>query len=415
MKKLFLPFLTVFALGFATSCSDDDDPAPDPGNEGEEIVKQGVLTENETWTADNIYILDGRVVVGEGVTLTIEAGTIIKGEEGQETLASALIVDQGGRLIANGTAERPIIFTSIQDNIQIGQTAGTNLTEDDFGLWGGVIILGRAPISVTGGNLTAQIEGIPANEPYGQYGGDDPDDNSGSLQFVSIRHGGITIGQDNEINGLTLGGVGAGTTISNIEVVGNQDDGIEWFGGTVNASNLLVWAQQDDGLDVDQAYSGTISNAVVIQGGSEPGFALELDGPEGETLPTTAPFTIENVTVIGNSESDIIADLRDGVLCNLNNILVHGVNANAWVRVNGADSQAELVNDRIAFSNWEVVLAEGATIDGLIAANDRVALPAASASKFTNNVTAITSADEASVGANLSVFSWTYAASKGAY
>jgi len=94
---------------------------------------------------------------------------------------------------------------------------------------------------------------------------------------------------------------------------------------------------------------------------------------------------------------------------------VHGVNANAWVRVNGADSQAELVNDRIAFSNWEVVLAEGATIDGLIAANDRVALPAASASKFTNNVTAITSADEASVGANLSVFSWTYAASKGAY
>src|SRR5690606_29438961 len=141
--------------------------------------------------------------------------------------------------------------------------SGTNLTTADVGLWGGIIMLGRAPISVSGDQETGQIEGIPANEPYGQYGGTIPDDNSGSLQYVSIRHGGVSIGSDNEINGLTLGGVRTGTTIRNIEVAANLADGIEWFGGTVNASNLLVWAQGDDALDVDQAYSGTISNALV--------------------------------------------------------------------------------------------------------------------------------------------------------
>lgn len=382
-------------------------------------MKQGILTEDEIWTAENVYILDGRVVVDEGVTLTIEPGTIIKAEDGQETLASALIVDQGGTLIANGTAEQPIIFTSVLDNIQPGQTAGTNLTTDDFGLWGGVIILGRAPISVSGENETAQIEGIPSNEPYGQYGGDDPDDNSGSLQYVSIRHGGVLIGQDNEINGLTLGGVGSGTTIRNIEIVANLDDGIEWFGGTVDVSNVLTWAQGDDGLDADQAYSGTISNAVVVQG-NEPGSGLELDGPEGETLPNTAPFTLRDITIVGSGGDELIADLRDGVLCNLENILVYGYGAGAFVRVTSPDSRTELENDNITFLDWQVVPAEGVSIGDLIMyavdsdANPE-ALPAALASKFTDNVEAIDNADEASAGAELSVFSWTYAASQSAY
>ncbi|HLU51618.1 MAG TPA: hypothetical protein VKZ42_05590, partial [Flavobacteriaceae bacterium] len=219
-------------LGLVVGCSSDDDGpinTDDDGDpQGEIIIKSGILTQDETWTAENIYVLDGKVVVNENVTLTIEPGTIIKGEQGQETLASALIVDQGAKLIAEGTANRPIIFTSILDNIQVGQTWGTNLNVEDNGLWGGIIILGKAPISVSGDVLTAQIEGIPANEPFGQYGGTVSNDNSGILRYVSIRHGGITIGQDNEINGLTLGGVGSGTIIEHIEIVANQDDGIEW-------------------------------------------------------------------------------------------------------------------------------------------------------------------------------------------
>ena len=262
MKKILFSLLTIASFAISSCSSDDNgptpgpDPDPDPDPTGETITKTGAITEDETWEAENIYVLDGKVIVSEGVTLTIEAGTIIKGEEGQETLASALVVDQGGTLMAEGTPSSPIIFTSVLDGIEPGETTGT-LTTADTGLWGGVIVLGNAPISVNGDIETAQIEGLPADEDYGQYGGNDPADNSGSLKYISIRHGGITIGQDNEINGLTLGGVGSGTTVDHIEVVANQDDGIEWFGGTVNVTNALVWSQGDDGFDADQAWSAS--------------------------------------------------------------------------------------------------------------------------------------------------------------
>ena len=263
MKKLIFSLLTITSFALTSCSSDDDTPTntdDDPVvEEGEVITLTGVLTEDQTWESENIYILDGRVIVDEGVTLTIEAGTIIKGEEGLETLASALVVDQGATLIAEGTASEPIIFTSVLDGIAQGETTGT-LDVSDTGLWGGIIVLGKAPISVNGDLETAQIEGLPADESYGQYGGTDSEDNSGSLKYISIRHGGITIGQDNEINGLTLGGVGSGTVIENIEVVANQDDGIEWFGGTVNVSNAIVWSQGDDGFDTDQAWSCTLTN-----------------------------------------------------------------------------------------------------------------------------------------------------------
>lgn len=407
MKNFFLSLCAVAVLGFATGCSDDGPEGPTPVEPGEELSKSGILTENETWTANNVYILEGKVVVDNGVTLTIEAGTIIKGAKGQEASASALVVDQGGKLMANGTAESPIIFTSVDDNIEPGQKAGTNLDETANGLWGGVIILGRAPISVGNDAGVAQIEGIPATESYGQYGGDVPNDNSGSLKFVSIRHGGITIGQDNEINGLTLGGVGSGTVIQNIEIVGNQDDGIEWFGGTVNSSNLLTWAHGDDGLDVDQQYTGTISNAVVIQG-DEPGSAFELDGPEGTTSGT--PFTMKNITVFANGKDALIADLRDGVVVNLENILVLNPGAASAVKINGADSQAELSADRIKFANWELLLPGSLTI-----ADFFTGATAETVIKFSGNASAIESAGAASVGANLADFSWTYAAEKGAF
>lgn len=407
MKNFLLSLLAIGVMGFATGCSDNDNPLPDENETGEEIKKSGMLTANETWTADNIYILDGKVIVGEGITLTIQPGTIIKGAEGLESKASALVVDQGGKLMANGTAAKPIIFTSILDNIEVGQKSGTNLDIDDTGLWGGVIVLGRAPVSLSGNVQTAQIEGIPANESYGQYGGTISDDNSGSLKYISIRHGGITIGQDNEINGLTLGGVGSGTVIDNIEIVANQDDGIEWFGGSVNSSNLLTWAHGDDGFDADQAYSGTITNGLVIQTAAS-GSALELDGPEGSAA-TEASFTMNNITINGGGANGLIADLRDGVLVKLNNVLVYNIGTGAAVKVNGADAQKELVDGRISFSKWEIVLPTGLNIGSLL-----TGATAGSETKFTTNATAIAAKANATVGANTSVFSWTYAAEKGA-
>ena len=405
-KKLFFALVSV-SLGITMSCSSDKDPinpAPEPG---QDMEKSGLLNEDETWTSSNIYILKGKVVVAEGVTLTIEPGTIIKGAQGTEANASALVVDQGAKLIANGTGDKPIIFTSIDDNIKVGEKAGTNLTEANVGLWGGVIVLGKAPISVAGDVKTAQIEGIPANESYGQYGGDDAADNSGSLKYISIRHGGITIGQDNEINGLTLGGVGSGTVIDNIEIVGNQDDGIEWFGGSVNSSNLLTWASGDDGLDVDQSYSGTISNALVIKG-NDSDSALELDGPEGSKA-TEKSFTMENITINNNNNTSKIADLRDGVLVNLKNILVYNLTTESVLMINQKDSQDELKNDRIKFSSWEVLLAEGLTL------NTFIKEAAGEEAKFVSNAKVIDAIADASVGANLSAFDWTFAKSKQAF
>ena len=169
-------------------------------------------------------------------------------------------------------------MTSIADNIELGQHSGSNLDETDAGLWGGLIILGKAPISADA--ATALIEGLPANEPYAVYGGSDPLDNSGIIEYVSVRHGGTLIGDGNEINGITFGGVGSSTTVNHIEVVANVDDGVEFFGGTVDASNIVVWAQGDDAYDIDQAYSGTIDNFVYIAG-ADSDHGLEVDGPEG--------------------------------------------------------------------------------------------------------------------------------------
>jgi len=273
MNKFFylMTILLTASLLTLTSCGEDD-PIPsctdgiqnqdetgiDCGgvcascNESDVHLTGSIAT--QTLTNDRIYILDQKVVVEDGVTLTIEAGTIIKGSTGAGSLASALIIARGGKIIAEGTAAAPIIFTSINDNIAVGETTGSNLSVADKGLWGGVVILGKAKGSFVGDVTEFQIEGIPAGDTYGLYGGNDDADNSGVFNYVSIRHGGSEIGEGNELNGLTLGCVGNNTEISNIEIVGN-DDGVEFFGGTVNVSNVLIWGQNDDCLDIHNAIS----------------------------------------------------------------------------------------------------------------------------------------------------------------
>jgi hypothetical protein len=247
------------------------------------------IVENTTWTKDKIYVLANRVTVLDGVTLIIEPGTVIKGEAGTGPNATALIIARGGKLMAEGTENEPIIFTSIADGIQQGEIVSPNLDPTLNGLWGGLIILGNAPISATG--VSMQIEGIPPSDQNGLYGGTNPLDNSGVLKYISIRHGGANIGEGNEINGLTLGGVGSGTIIENIEIVANQDDGIEWFGGTVDVTDVVILNVGDDAIDTDQGWSGTLNNFIIINPGDE---ALELDGPEGSSLET---HTITNGTI----------------------------------------------------------------------------------------------------------------------
>jgi len=305
------------ATNYDEKAKKDDGSCEFPSTEEE---KSGSITADETWTADKIYYLNGKVVVEDGATLTIEPGTIIKGKEGQETNASALVVARGGKLMAEGTADKPIIFTTELDDIQIGQTVGSNLTKTDNEKWGGVAILGKAPSSTENGDTEGNLEGIPASEGYGKYGGTDAADNSGSLSYVSIRHGGISIGEGNELNGLTLAGVGSGTKISNIEVYATLDDGIECFGGTVDISNALVFFQGDDGIDLDQNYSGTISNFAVIHGdgiGTDEG--LEIDGPEGSTY-TTGKFVLRNGIVKATGSEGTVGDFKSGAQGTIENV-----------------------------------------------------------------------------------------------
>ena len=245
-----------------------------------------------TWKKNKEYILEGKVFVNDGQVLTIEPGTVIKARQGQGAASSALIVARGGKIIAEGTAVDPIIFTAEGDNL-----SGA-LDENDRGLWGGIILLGNAPLNTL--NSEAHIEGIPISEPRGIYGGQTPEDNSGILKYVSIRHTGTDLGQDNEINGLTLGGVGNATTVEDIEIIASADDGIEIFGGTVNIKRAVVVNCSDDAIDIDQGYQGNLQFLCLIQNENYGDKLLEIDGATNPitALPYTRPI-IYNVTGIG--------------------------------------------------------------------------------------------------------------------
>ena len=386
------------------------------------VSVRGEITGTVNWTADNVYVLETRVTVVDGATLNIEAGTVIKGAGGQGAASTALLVARGGTLNASGTAAAPIIFTSISDDITpamvaAGNFQSPNLAPTQAGLWGGVIILGSAPISVTNedelagiSNTESQIEGIPVTDSNGRYGGNDPADNSGTITYISIRHGGTNIGAGNEINGLTLGGVGSGTTINWVEVVANDDDGIEWFGGTVNVNGALVWNSNDDALDTDQDWIGTCDNFIVVapNGGS----AFELDGPEGATASGNAnSFT--NGIVYAGSTIDHLVDWDGSTNTGISNVYFYGWDAAyGFIQDEDPDEPGDQNFNPIesfggdgvgTTANWEYTLTSGG----------------ADAAEIFNGVTAGVATEVATQNANtvgvadVAGFAWTWAAQSG--
>ncbi|MCB9015440.1 MAG: hypothetical protein H6541_06545 [Lentimicrobiaceae bacterium] len=306
----------------------------------------GNITSNTTWESGKVYVLESRIAVVSGVTLTIEPGVIVKGQAGTGANATALLIARGGKLIADGTANAPIIFTSVADEIMPGEIASPNLDAELNGLWGGLIILGNAPISADAASV--QIEGIPPSDQNGLYGGTDATDNSGIIRYVSIRHGGANIGEGNEINGLTLGGVGSGTIIENIEIVANQDDGIEWFGGTVNVKNAIIWNAGDDAVDTDQSWGGTLDNFIVVNPGDE---CFELDGPEGTMV---AKHTIMNGTVYA-ANADGLVDNDPNSNVDMSNVYFRNIKA-------GQDFDQMPTDYICVFQNLQVTLPEGTVV-----------------------------------------------------
>lgn len=349
------------AINYSESAKKDDGSCKyaSQGNNETTVYVTENISENTTWVSDKVYILSTRVAVLSGATLTIEPGTIIKGEVGSGPNATALIIARGAKIMAEGTASAPIIFTTVADEIQPGQIDSPNMSPELDGLWGGVIVLGNAPISAV--NPSIQIEGIPPSDQNGLYGGSDVSDNSGVLKYISIRHGGANIGEGNEINGLTLGGVGNGTIIENIEVIANQDDGVEWFGGSVNVKNVIVWNSGDDALDTDQSWSGTMDNFIIICGESTD-HALEVDGPEGSFL---AAHTLRNGTIKGAVNSEI-GDFRDGARGTFENIYIfdfpNPADGRGDFSLSGQESIDNFNNSVLVFSNLEITLPNGVSL-----------------------------------------------------
>jgi hypothetical protein len=312
MKKYFIAFSAATLL--LTSCGKDE-PKDNPivVNPTDSVVTlTGDISTNMTLDASKKYLLKGFVYVTKGATLTIPAGTVIMGDK---TTKGTLIITRGSKIDAKGTSNNPIIFTS-------SQAAGSRREGD----WGGIVLLGKAPVNPNGG--VAKIEGglTPTaggtEDEYVYFGGNDANDNSGVITYARIEFAGIALTPDNELNSLTMGGVGAGTQLSYIQVYRAGDDAFEWFGGTVNADHLVATYTWDDDFDTDFGYSGNVQFAVAqrfknladISGSN--GFESDNDANGSTNSPQTKSI-FSNVTIIGpitsgNSTSGINGQFQNG-------------------------------------------------------------------------------------------------------
>lgn len=402
------------------------------------------ITTDTTWSSANDYVLTDIIFIKDGATLTIEPGTVVRGEPKSGASAydpGTLVVTRSGQIDAEGAPNAPIVFTTalleasgsingqysdesydyataidydaelsggaqFLDNDPIGSpltpgfgyvtTAGSSahVGADEYrGLWGGVIILGNAPtniMDISGDQLVATsknaradlddvfegfIEGLDPNDILsndGVYGGSNPNDSSGSLRYVSIRHGGTNIAADNEINGLTMGGVGFGTLIEYVEVYCNDDDGFEWFGGTVNTRYLISLYNNDDSFDIDEGFTGLGQFWFSLQlddgangdhGGEHDGTNGNFDNANvgslnGHTVAGTSDkgigvpvgfVTVYNATYVSAGTGDQMLKFEDSFGGNYYNSVFVG-SANQMVNASGTD-----MDDRIAAGDCDFV------------------------------------------------------------
>ena len=318
----------------------------------------GTIDSDYTFIEEVQYVLSGVVTVGagnveitsqteyetilaNGVTLTVEPGSDVKG-----TADGVLLVTRGSKLIADGYANNPITFSSLDDNY------------DGMGEWGGVVIQGFAPQYGQGGTGACFAGGESWCNVLGEggdfvqeYGGSNAGDDSGIIRYVRIAEGGLIAGPDNEINGLTLQGVGHGTLIDYVQVQGNQDDGIEWFGGTVNVKHAVLTNNDDDDIDFDEGYQGNIQYALIIKNqtpgatpvGSNDPRGIELNSSDDDYTPETAGV-IANVTIIGGDAANYAEEygmrLRGSVTAAIHNSAVTGYDVTC-ARIDDSDTDGD--------------------------------------------------------------------------
>ena len=320
-----------------------------------DVVVTSAVTTNTTWTRSNVYILDTKIFVEAGALLTIEPGTVIKGRaKANPADATALVIARGARINANGTVAAPIIFTAESDNLS---TLQPNLTESDRGLWGGVVILGRARINTVSGQ--GNIEGIATNDARGIYGGTDDDDNSGVFRYVQIKHSSAIVAANVELNALSLGGVGRGTVIEYVDAYAANDDGFEFFGGTVNTKYLISSFNDDDNFDWDEGFRGKGQFWFAIGASDKGNQAMEMDG--GTTPEDGQPYAIPelyNLTLIGSGATSGNAGsngliFRDNSGGKLYNSIIHDYRTYA-VRIETESAQSQDSAKRLAAGDLSI-------------------------------------------------------------
>ena len=335
---------------------------------------EGVIEGNVTWTADKIYRLKGYVRVGEEATfgtvtkvgqLTIQAGTVIIGDKATK---GTLVVHRGSKLIAIGTAAAPIVFTSAEG---VGNRAP--------GDWGGVVLCGKAPNNLTG---TVELEG----GYKGYHGGTVADDNSGSLKYVRIEYAGIPLNPNQEINSLTMGSVGSGTTIEYVMASYGLDDSFEWFGGTVNAKYLIAYKGTDDDFDVDNGFSGNVQFGLGYRDGNladasgSNGFEVDNNSNGDAATPFTSA-TFANISVIGakgTASSYLDFNFQNGAQLRRNNKLkiyntfITGYPTGLYIDSQKGSAKTNAANGDLVVKNVVIAGTSGWGTSGFTALNTNV-------------------------------------------
>ena len=329
-------------------------------SEETEVRLSGVYTEDLTLETGKNYILTGSTIMASGTTLTIPAGTTIKAQAAGTSVY--LAISQGAQIIADGNAANPIVFTSAASNPSAGD-------------WGGLILLGRAPInSVTGtATSTSEIGNLP-------YGGNQSDDNSGILRYVRVEYSGGAADGQSENNGFSFYGVGNGTIVEYIEALEGDDDGLEFFGGTVDVRYVLVVNAADDSIDWTEGFSGSVTDAYVIQGDGIGDEAFECDGFNTDYTNATGTFsnpTVSNVTIVSESTSDSTRGflLRAGTQGTFSNIEIIGKATGISVDDDdaGTPTSQNITDDTLTFTDVTFTnVGANTEIDGGVAEADLV-------------------------------------------
>ena len=345
---VFALCLGLFVTGVVPVSTEQAPPVTVPGIDRPVIVVTGEVVGTETWTSGNYYVLRGAVFVRENATLNIQPGTWVIGEAGS---VGTMIVERGGRLNAIGTREQPIVFTS-------DQPAGSRARGD----WGGLIINGRAPVNRPGGLYVGEGD-------TGIAGGDNPNDNSGSLRYVRVEFAGVEFSPDNELNGIAFQAVGRGGSYDYIQVHMNRDDAFEWFGGTADIKHAIASNAADDSFDWTFGWTGRAQFVAIHQRGDDADRGIEADNSEfnNNDLPRSNP-QLYNFTLCGDpdrnegGESSIAATIRRGTAFTLRNFLITGFKTSGPQIVDGATLQQ--INEGISQMShgviWNIGVAGGA-------------------------------------------------------